>query len=138
MLLWTIFALMTGAAALAVLWPLAQHRPRPEGPVPDRGDVAVYKDQLDEIGRDRERGLIPPAEAEAARIEVSRRLAAPDASRQKEAEASALGRRRAAAIAILVIVPAVGLGVYGRLGSPDKPDEPLAARLAVPPDGASV
>src|SRR4051794_27813750 len=134
MLLWTIFALMTGAAALAVLWPLAQHRPRPDGAAPDRGDVAVYKDQLDEIGRDRERGLIPPAEAEAARIEVSRRLIAADASRQTETATSSLRRRRVAAIAILVVVPAVGLGVYGRLGNPDKPDEPLAARLAVPPE----
>ena len=44
-------------------------------------DVAVYRDQLDEIARDRAAGLIGEAEAEAARVEVSRRLiAAADAA----------------------------------------------------------
>ena len=36
-------------------------------------DIAVYRDQLDEIARDRAAGLIGEAEAEAAKVEVSRR-----------------------------------------------------------------
>jgi cytochrome c-type biogenesis protein CcmI len=39
-------------------------------------DVEVYRDQLDEIDRDLKVGLIGAAEAEAAHIEVSRRLIA--------------------------------------------------------------
>ncbi len=37
-------------------------------------DIAVYKDQLTEVERDLARGILTEAEAEAVRIEVSRRL----------------------------------------------------------------
>ena len=69
-MLWLVLALMTAAAVFAVLWPLARgHRV-------DRGasDAVVYRDQLEEIERDRAADLIGVPEAEAARIEVSRRL----------------------------------------------------------------
>ena len=73
MLFWPLFALMTGVAVFAVLWPLGRVRPRPAG---SEADLAVYRDQLAEIERDRARGLLPESEAEAARVEVSRRLLA--------------------------------------------------------------
>ena len=72
MTLWIIFALMTAAAILAVPWPLAR-KPRAARA---GSDLIVYQDQLQEIDRDRSAGLIGEAEAEAARIEVSRRLLA--------------------------------------------------------------
>ena len=76
MMLWFVMALMTAAAIFAVLWPLARRTPLRSG-----SDIAVYRDQLDEIERDRAAGLIGEREAEAARIEVSRRLlAAADAA----------------------------------------------------------
>ncbi len=124
MILWLIFALMTAAAILAVLWPLSRPARLQAG-----SGVAVYRDQLDEIERDRAAGLIAEAEAQAARTEVSRRLIA--ATEQSEARidaGGALWRRRAAAVAALVIVPLVGLGVYLKHGSPQLPGEPLAQR----------
>ena len=48
MTLWLVFALMTAAAIIAVLWPLGRREPAAGG-----SDVAVYKDQLAEIDRDR-------------------------------------------------------------------------------------
>ncbi len=84
---------MTAAAIFAVLWPLARRAPLRAG-----SDVAVYRDQLDEIERDRAAGLIGEREAEAARIEVSRRLlAAADAvppAAPRAARPGAGGRRR--------------------------------------------
>ncbi len=71
MTLWLVLALMTAAAIFAVLWPLSRRAPLVAG-----SDVAVYRDQLDEIERDRVAGLIGEREAEAARVEVSRRLIA--------------------------------------------------------------
>ena len=57
MTLWFVLALMTAAAIFAVLWPLgAAHAARARG-----SDVAVYRDQLDEIERDRAAGLIGEA-----------------------------------------------------------------------------
>lgn len=137
MLLWIALASMTAAAALAALWPLAYRRP-PGSPV--ASDVAIYRDQLAEVDRDRERGLIGMPEAEAARIEVSRRLIEADAAAPRSAAdpaASALRRRVAAGI-ILGLVPVGGLGVYLALGSPRLPDQPLEARLAVSPETASL
>jgi cytochrome c-type biogenesis protein CcmH len=136
MTLWFVLALMTAAAIFAVLWPLARHKPLRRG-----SDIAVYRDQLDEIIRDRSAGLIGEAEAEAARVEVSRRLiAAADAA---EFEKPALGtsslwRRRTTAIAGLVLLPVGAVLLYLTLGSPQLPGEPLAARLQSPLENRSV
>ena len=72
MTLWFVFALMTAAAIFAVLWPLG----RGGRPANDGSEAAVYKDQLAEIDRDLAAGLIGSPEAEAARVEISRRLLA--------------------------------------------------------------
>jgi cytochrome c-type biogenesis protein CcmH len=128
MALWLILALMTAAAVFAVLWPLSRR-------VPARGgsDIAVYRDQLDEIGRDRAGGLIGTAEAEAAKVEVSRRLlAAADAATAVDKSAnvgSSLWRRRATAVAGLVLLPAGAIVLYLSIGSPQLPGEPLAAHI---------
>ena len=127
MILWLGFALMTAAAIFAVLWPLARRHDARAG-----SEVEVYRDQLDEIARDRAAGLIGEAEAEAARVEVSRRLInAADAAEFRHAVAigSPLWRRRAAAVAGLVLLPAGAIALYLTLGSPQLPGEPLQARL---------
>src|SRR5690349_8578662 len=76
MILWIVLALMTGAAVFAVLWPL--RRWSAAGAAQVDYDSAVYRDQLQEIERDLAAGSIGVNEAEAARIEVSRRLLAAD------------------------------------------------------------
>jgi cytochrome c-type biogenesis protein CcmH len=132
MVLWILIAVLTGIAAFAALWPLAR---RTAASPAVQSDVAIYKDQLAEIERDRARNLLPPEEAEAARIEVSRRLIGA-ASRGSPESAPSTLRRRVAAVAVLLVVPAVALGLYGRLGSPTLPDQPLEARLDAPSDNA--
>lgn len=131
MLLWPVLALMTGAAILAVLWPLGRARVNLSA---READLAVYRDQLSEIERDRARGLLPENEAEAARIEVSRRLLAADARDTGVPSPGAQGRRRVAAVAALAGIPLVALTLYGLGGSPGLPDAPLQARLAAPPE----
>ena len=130
MTLWFVFALMTAAAAFAVLWPLSRRgEPTREG-----SDANVYKDQLDEVSRDAAAGLIAAPEAEAARVEISRRLLASadaDASRPSTST-SHTGLRRAVAVVALVGLPLIALGTYARLGSPGLGDMPLAQRAAAP------
>src|ERR671922_2696556 len=92
MTLWLLFALMTATAIFAVLWPLG----RRTASSPGGSDVAVYRDQLEEIERDRTAGLIGDAEAEAARVEVSRRLLAAAAAAAKRPVPGVTWRRRAA------------------------------------------
>src|ERR1700748_258117 len=136
MTLWLVFALMTAAAIFAVLWPLSRR-----GGTSGGSDIAVYRDQLDEIGRDRAAGLIGEAEAEAARVEVSRRLigAADAAKTTKPANAaSPLWRRRATAVAGLVLLPLGAAALYLVLGSPQMPGEPLAPRARAAPPHTSI
>lgn len=128
MVQWIVFALLTGIAVMAVLAPLAWRR---TSVTRAQSDLAVYKDQLSEIDRDRERGLIAGPEAEAARIEVARRLLDADAAAARESSSTTRNtlRTRIAAVIALIAIPAITLAVYGRYGSPALPDQPLAARL---------
>ncbi|MGY4435844.1 cytochrome c-type biogenesis protein CcmH [Bradyrhizobium sp. F1.13.1] len=91
-------------------------------------EVAVYKDQLAEIERDLAAGLIAAPEADAARVEVSRRLLAAAGSEPATAPKSSLKWRRAAAVLALAGLPLVAIGVYVPLGSPRLQDFPLAQR----------
>ena len=129
MILWCIFALMTAAAIFAVVWPLGRKPSKPGG----GSDLVVYKDQLQEIDRDREAGLIGEAEAETARLEVSRRLLAAADTQPPSAPLTPsppmLRHRRAAVIATLIILPLGPPSLYIALGSPSIPWEPAFARV---------
>ncbi len=128
MLFWTVLAAMTAAAVFAVLWPLSR---QPRAVLGEAAGVAVYRDQLAEIERDRERGLLAPAEVEAARTEISRRLLNAAADKTPASVAS-MRRRRIASITALVAIPAISLTLYLTYGAPEVPDAPRAARLAPP------
>jgi cytochrome c-type biogenesis protein CcmH len=128
MTLWFVFALMTVAAIFAVLWPLGRAgRAQSEG-----SETAVYKDQLSEIERDLAAGLIAAPEAEAARVEIGRRLLAAAGSEPALDGQSSLKWRRAAAVLALIGLPLVAIGVYVPLGSPRLHDFPLAQRDRTP------
>ncbi|GGC73585.1 c-type cytochrome biogenesis protein CcmI [Chelatococcus reniformis] len=130
MTIWLAFAVMTGIAVLAVLWPLSRRLPTRAGAV---DQTAFYAAQLAEIDRDLGRGLLEPGEADAARAEAARRLirasagAAPATGGDSE---PALRRRRAASAVALSTIPLVAIAVYGAVGSPGLPAQPLAAREA--------
>jgi cytochrome c-type biogenesis protein CcmH len=128
MLLWLLFALMTAMAILAVLWPLA----RSTATQRSGSDLAVYRDQLEEIQRDQAAGQIGEVEAGAAKVEVSRRLIG-----AADAQAAALApppaatitrHRRLVAVIALVALPLGAGALYLKVGSPDLPGQPLAAR----------
>lgn len=131
MLLWVILAGLTAIVLYVLLRPLAGGG----ASVPAREDfnAAVYRDQLEEIETDRTRGLIGEAEAEAARLEVARRLLAADSkARGKDATKKDAGPARAALIGVALALPLAALSLYLVYGSPRLPDQPLAARLTDP------
>lgn len=135
-MLWLIFILMTAAAIFAVLWPLS----RRAGQSFAGTEIAVYRDQLEEIERDRAAGLIGTGEAEAARIEVSRRLlAAADLDKQAPVAAGApLWRRRAVASIALIVLPVGAASLYLVIGSPQLSGDLVAARPDVPIEQRSI
>jgi len=138
MTLWLSFALMTAAVIFIVLWPLRRgQKERGAG-----SEVAVYRDQLTEIKRDRLTGLIGEAEAKAAQIEVSRRLLAAadvEAARSLAHPATdSLRRRWIVALVALLVLPAGTVALYLLVGSPNQPAQPLAARLNMPMQKRSI
>lgn len=87
---------------------------------------AVYRDQLGELARDRERGVIDAGEEEAARREIERRLLATD---RPDPDAGVKPRPILAGLLGLATL-IIGTGLYAMLGNPGVPDLPYADRAA--------
>ena len=129
MLLWIILATLTTVVLLVLLRPLLRGKKSVAG----RGafDAEVYRDQLREVETDRERGLIGEKEAEAARLEISRRLLASAQSDASEQVPPSRGSN-AVMLSVAAMLPLIAIGLYLAYGSPGLPDQPLAARLEDP------
>jgi cytochrome c-type biogenesis protein CcmH len=143
MLLWLGLALMTAAVLAVIVRPLLG--PSPAGASAQAPLSSVYRDQLAEIEAEVESGQIGPAEAEAARAEIARRLIASDAAeggrgRGAGAEASVPSGRLPArvAAALALGLPAVAMGLYLLVGAPGLPARPPAIATAIPPAGANI
>lgn len=137
MLFWVIAALLTLGASLAVLLPLSGRRP--VGAAVGSHEIEVYRDQLSEVERDTERGLIEPAEAEQARAEIARRILKADkASANGSASVSGGKAMRIFRTAAVLAVPLLSWGIYASVGSPGLPSQPLSARLEKNPADSTV
>ncbi|WP_258571224.1 c-type cytochrome biogenesis protein CcmI [Flavimaribacter sediminis] len=135
MLFWIFAALMTVAVAIVLLAPVMRRETRG---VADRDfDAEVYRDQLSEIERDIESGLISAEEAEYARAEVGRRLI--KASRGADATRKAGGgAARITGWVVVIALPLIAIGGYLSLGSPGTPALPLSARMQATPENADL
>lgn len=137
MLFWVIAAVLTLGASLAVLLPLAGGAKGRDSQ--NAHDLEVYRDQLGELDRDLERGLIQPTEADQARAEIGRRIIRLGGG-EPVAGVSVSGSKvvRVLSVVAVLSVPLLSWGIYARLGSPDLPSQPLAERLAKNPAESSV
>jgi cytochrome c-type biogenesis protein CcmH len=129
MLLWIIFASLTAAVLAAILMPLVRAPGRRMGSEA-AFDLAVYRDQLTELEREKEAGLIPPAEADRARNEIGRRLLKMDREQLVKLTDASSALPRMVLIATALAVPIFVVGFYALRGSPHLPGVPHAERLA--------
>lgn len=122
-------AVLAAATSLLVLAPLYRSARAARS---ERGQaLAIYRDQLGEVERDLDRGVIGETEAKAARTEISRRLLRTGHEGSEDGTAGSARARRVATVAIIAM-PLAALVFYLFVGSPELPGEPLAARLAAP------
>ena len=93
-------------------------------------DIEVFRAQLSEIDRDRDRGVLPDSEADAARREVERRLLAAGERADQATAMSILSRpgRIALGLVLLIALPAAATQLYLFLGTPSLPGQPFASR----------
>jgi cytochrome c-type biogenesis protein CcmH len=152
MTIWIALGAITLLLAGYVLWPFIAQRKAANTPLADdtsadvasahdtevgpdselSHDLAVYRDQLSEIDRDIDRGVLSTEQANAARIEVQRRILAADQRITQSSAASMTDRAtkpvRTIAAALVVLFIAGGFGLYLDLGTPTMPDRPIASR----------
>ena len=139
MLLWVGFAVLTAVVVAVLLRPLlASADPDLASAGGGEGAArsaasAVYRDQLAEIEAERARGLIGDAEAEAARVEIARRLlAAAETGGPAAVGAPVRASLSVATILVAVALPLVAIATYLAVGTPGQPGLPYASRAAPP------
>lgn len=137
MTLGLIFAAMALLAIGCVVLPLFRRPKAENAPARADYDMAVYRDQLRDIERDRSRGIIDEQQAAAARLEVERRLLAAADSDDTVITQQPPARRAPWSIAIavaLILLPGAGL-IYLQHGAPWLADATPPAQQAQPSFG---
>lgn len=129
----TFFWIATGmlAVAMAALLAMALMRgQRNTGPA-EAFDLQVYRDQLTEVDRDLQRGVISEEDAERLRTEISRRILTADAKAQASGAGGTQPRGLGIAVSLLIAATVVGGGfwLYAQLGAPGYGDLGLASRV---------
>ncbi len=147
-MIFALLALVCLVSLTLVIWPLISRRRgdqsslKPgavdESLIGDEKSLQVYRDQLDEIERDQQRGVLPVDQAEAARMEVKRRLLALprdlDARRHtKPALMKPWVANTGLAVGLFLVILGV-LGFYARFGNPFMPTMGYEARLVAAVD----
>ncbi len=131
MTVWIIAIIMALVAAAVVLLPLVRRRDREDDSA--AYDIEVYRDQLDQVGQDYDRGLMSAEQAQAAKTEISRRLLQADtrlqASLGRTTDTKSTGQIAVISL-IVLIVPLGALGLYGYQGAPDIAGMPFAERAS--------
>ncbi len=126
MTLWLILGAM-GAAVATILFLGLRRRSVVPSDTADH-DLAVYRAQLDELERDRERGVLEDSELASARLEVQRRMLAADAGRGRTGDAAAGTARWGLPLVLALGVPLGAGAVYLWLGNPAIDSQPFAER----------
>src|SRR5258708_24681498 len=131
-----LLALLTTATVGALLIPLLRSRVEATNRLDN--DLAVYRDQLAELERERAAGTTSDADAAAARIEIERRILTA-AERDKSASARTEAGlplqptlNRFLAPALCVVIPLFALGLYLSVGHPGLPSAPFKPNSALP------
>ena len=134
-MIWIGFIVLALAAVLFTVWPLLA-RGKGAAVVKD-GTSAVLIDQLDEVQRDRDRGLISADEAAAARLEIKRRILT---LLRKPADPGARpsGEGRSAILVSAVFVPFLAIGYYAINGAPGMSNPPVAELQAAREQDAKI
>lgn len=131
-LFWVLAAALVAGALAVLLPPLLRRRPVLAADARPAANAAVYREHLDELLADLQRGAISKEEFERASREVEHRIVAEDDGAAASAAPATPSAKRPVAVAIVValFVPLVaGLG-YWRFGEPGALDRESSRSIA--------
>ena len=121
---WIIAIALATLISLALVFALRVQAPQSDDDV----DLKVYKDQLSNVDRDVERGIVSEQEAQRLRTEVSRRILSLDGDERAAYQTSSAMTRYAVSALCGGVLIAGTAWLYSKLGAPGYPDMPLDAR----------
>lgn len=132
---WIAVGVLSLGVALAVAAPMLRAGERIGRARRASYDLAVFRDQLAEVDRDRETGRLDATEAAAAKAEIERRMlrAVDDRAEAEFASGEATAERAGAAfpIAVGLVVAGASVALYVNIGEPGSRDWPLAQRTDI-------
>ncbi len=131
MMFWIVAALLV-VAALGIIMPSLLKKPQAAAGHAAEPNVALYRDQLADLDRDLQSGVLAADQFDQARQDLERRLA----EELEQAEA-AVNRRGHAGVsgAVIVGVPLLAIALYSLLGNPQA-FNPAAATTAAGSESA--
>ncbi len=130
MIFWSLALVVTAIACAALYYAGAGRRVNATAAVVDSPEMAHLKLQLKEIESDLALGRLGTAEAVAAKGELARELMRLKGTTKRAADS---GARRGIVAGAAVATALLAFGVYGVLGRPDLPAQPLTERKDIPP-----
>lgn len=95
----------------------------------DKIELDVYRDQLDQISKDIERGILNQSEAELSRIEIKKRLLESDSKTSKKLNYGNTNSNYLLMIALSLFLLICSVSLYSTLGFFGTADAPLNERL---------
>lgn len=129
MVFWILISFV--ALAMTALLGLVLLRAHSVGEPPAAYDLRVYRQQLSDVDKDLQRGVINESDAQRIRTEVSRRILAADAQLQNQNSGSTQPRGLSRVTVLLSAALLTGgtLLLYAVLGAPGYGDMGLASRI---------
>ena len=128
-MIWAAFGGLVLLVMAALLWPLLRTPQSSENRA--AYDFMVFQDQLKEVERDLERGVLTKDEVDAARIEIQRRILA--ASKVSSPTLGFRSRAWRAGLAggVALVLPSIALAIYLPIGVPTLPGASTTQRMAM-------
>ena len=131
MIFWVASVVILLGVLIAIIVPITRARANSS----HEYNATIYYDQLNEIKRDLDRGLLSPLDGEALKAEIEKRLE----TNEKNITAEATNKQKkpstripiVMAILMAGVIPFMSYGLYFYLGSPEKKDLPFAKRKPV-------
>ena len=131
MIFWVTSVFILVGVLIAIIVPIIRARANSS----HEYNATIYYDQLNEIKRDLDIGVLSPLDGEALKAEIEKRLE----TNEKNITAEATNKQKkpstripiVMAILMAGVIPFMSYGLYFYLGSPEKKDLPFAKRKPV-------
>jgi cytochrome c-type biogenesis protein CcmH len=126
-MIWLVLAVITLAVIAVLLLPLFRQGPRIE--TRQEREIGIYRDQLAELHRETNAGLIGAEAAAATKLEIERKILASEGgdTAPRPPAAAATNARMAAVVLVASLAPLAAFAIYFATGAPNEPAHPYSA-----------